>query len=175
MKHTLPQRFCVGTFWTRQHVIPALRKKRSELRLRRRVKPGFFWLCQLAGFVLATHVFFALHTRMVWGYRTRLTAPKARAIHWLASQFVVAPFIRLKCVTFMFLHRQHPMEGWLAHSRDAHTQRHGTSCCKAEPLSSEALLPGLPLTIADKRRPLGLVLLIRVLIYAHTRTSSGNS
>ena len=95
--------------------------------------------------------------------------------HSLASQFVVAPFIRLKCVTIMFLYRQHPMKGWLAHSRDAHTQRHGTSCCKAEPLSSEALLPGLPLTIADKRRPLGLVLLIRVLIYAHTRTSSGNS
>lgn len=73
--------------------------------------------------------------------------------HSLASQFVVAPFIRLKCVTFMFLHRQHPMKGWLAHSRDAHTQRHGTSCCKAEPLLSEALLPGLPLTIADKRLP----------------------
>ena len=93
--------------------------------------------------------------------------------HSLASQFVVAPFIRLKCVTF--LHRQHPIKGWLAHSRDAHTQRHGTSCCKAESLSSEDLLPGLPLTIADKRRLLGLVLLIRVPIYAHTRTSSGNS
>ena len=82
--------------------------------------------------------------------------------HSLASQFVVAPFIRLKCVTFMFLYRQHPMKGWLAHSRDANTP-------------PEALLPGLPLTIADKRRPLGLVLLIRVPIYAHTRTSSGNS
>ena len=85
--------------------------------------------------------------------------------HSLASQFVVAPFIRLKCVTFMFLHRQHPMKGWLAHSRDAHAQRHGTSSCKAEPRSSEALLPGLPLTIADKRRLLGLVLLIRVPIH----------
>jgi len=73
--------------------------------------------------------------------------------HPLASQFVVAPFIRLKCVTFMFLHRQHPMKGWLAHSWDAHTQRHGASRCKAEPLSSEALLPGLPLTIADKGYP----------------------
>ena len=165
----------MDTFWTRQHVIPALRKKRSELRLRRRVKPFFFWLCQLAGFVLATHVFFvclAYKDGMVLSNEVNRTQSES---HSLASQFVVAPFIRLKCVTFMFLHRQHPMKGWLAHSRDAHTQRHGTFCCKAEPLSSEALLPGLPLTIADKRRPLGLVLLIRVPIYAHTRTSSGNS
>ena len=85
-EHTLPQRFCVGTFWTRQHVIPALRKKRSELRLRRRVKPFFFGSVNWQG-LFWQHMFFfvvvALHTRMVWGYRTRLTAPKARAIHWL--------------------------------------------------------------------------------------------
>ena len=57
-EHTLPQRFCVDTFWTRQHVIPALRKIRSELRWRRRVKPVFFWLCQLAGLVFGNTCFF---------------------------------------------------------------------------------------------------------------------
>ena len=166
----------MDTFWTQQHVIPALRKIRSELRLRRRVKPYFFWLCQLAGFVLATHVFCCccLAYSDGMGLSNEVNRTQSES-HSLASQFVVAPFIRLKYVTFMFLHRQHPMKGWLAHSRDAHTQRHGTFCCKAEPLLSEALLPGLPLTIAGKRRPLGLVLLIRVPIYAHTRTSSGNS
>ena len=82
-EHTLPQRFCVGTFWTRQHVIPALRKKRSELRLRRRVKPFFFGSVNWQGLFWQHMFFFALHTRMVWGYRTRSTAPKARAIHWL--------------------------------------------------------------------------------------------
>ena len=83
-EHTLPQRFCVDTFWTRQHVIPALRKIRSELRLRRRVKPFFFLALSIGRVCFWQHMFFfALHTRMVWGYRTRLTAPKARAIHWL--------------------------------------------------------------------------------------------
>ena len=56
-EHTLPQRFCVDTFWTRQHVIPALRKIRSELRLRRRVKPFFFGSVNWQGLFLATHVF----------------------------------------------------------------------------------------------------------------------
>lgn len=86
--------------------------------------------------------------------------------HSLASQFVVAPFIRLKCVTFMFLHRQHPMKGWLAHSRDAHTQRHGTSCCKAEPLSSEGSAAWAASYHRRQEVTLGLVPLIRVLIYA---------
>ena len=78
-EHTLPQRFCVGTFWTRQHVIPALRKIRSELRLRRRVKPVFF----LALSIGRVYFWQYMHTRMVWGYRTRSTAPKASAIRWL--------------------------------------------------------------------------------------------
>ena len=64
-EHTLPQRFCVGTFWTRQHVIPALRKKRSELRLRRRVKPFFFLALSIGRVCFGNTCFFALHTRMV--------------------------------------------------------------------------------------------------------------
>ena len=56
-EHTLPQRFCVGTFWTRQHVIPDLRKIRSELRLRRRVKPFFFGSVNWQG-LFWQHMFF---------------------------------------------------------------------------------------------------------------------
>ena len=56
-EHTLPQRFCVGTFWTRQHVIPDLRKIRSELRLRRRVKPVFFGSVNWQG-LFWQHMFF---------------------------------------------------------------------------------------------------------------------
>ena len=57
-EHTLPQRFCVGTFWTRQHVIPALRKIRSELRLRRRVKPFFFLALSIGRVCFWQHMFF---------------------------------------------------------------------------------------------------------------------
>ena len=57
-EHTLPQRFCVDTFWTRQHVIPALRKIRSELRLRRRVRSFFFLALSIGRVCFWQHMFF---------------------------------------------------------------------------------------------------------------------
>ena len=100
-EHTLPQRFCVDTFWTRQHVIPALRKIRSELRLRRRVKPFFFGSVNWQGLFLATHVFFCLAYEDGMGLSNEVNRTQSEC-HLLASQFVVAPLIRLKCVTLCF-------------------------------------------------------------------------
>ena len=100
-EHTLPQRFCVDTFWTRQHVIPALRKIRSELRLRRRVKPFFFLALSIGRVCFWQHMFFCLAYEDGMGLSNEVNRTQSES-HSLASQFVVAPFIRLKCVTLCF-------------------------------------------------------------------------
>ena len=106
----------MDTFWTRPHVIPDLRKIRSELRLRRRVKPVFFLALSIGRVYFWQHMFFfCLAYEDGMGLSNEVNRTQSES-HSLASQFVVAPSIRLKCVAFMFLHRQHPMKGWLAHS-----------------------------------------------------------
>ena len=95
-EHTLPQRFCVGTFWTRQHVIPALRKKRSELRLRRRVKPFFFGSVNWQG-LFWQHMFFFLPCILGWYGAIERGQPHPKRGPFIGFIICSRPFfIRLK-------------------------------------------------------------------------------